>query len=550
MKKLLSTLIACICALSCAFSFVACGDNSNDDGDDINPPPVAVDVEFDELISDHIDDARNFVADFIRPSVVGEREVKSEFWSIGAAEDTTKIDKVSILYVYVAGINERAVELANVTLTTPVANSAIVEDEVQSLDIKTDIDRETVFEFEAKYVYNNQSRIDLTYSSENRSSDLKLISETEASKHSRVAYYYIVVKNGKINKYYFEAEKGNGSDADIDYNIENGYTYTTNVGSYSMNCSTNIKTVPYTYEDAVLVFPVESVTLDNTYIELGIGGTAKLTATVLPTNATDKSVTYSVEPAGVVSVDNDGNVTAIAEGTAVITVTTTNGKKATCNVTVTKPLTNAEVLEFLNENIALEVAKDWAYNQAIDPSTVTENNYKDITWYITREGENITEANIVFTYMRTANTHHINCYKIDFSSPLTLHNISDGEIGSLTFTQIYSKSINPNIQDEHADLTNAICDKLFGAKENVARYIIDHGTTRTDEFFDNGDASRYTVIEVTDTGIKEQRIHINLIDTDDKLIECLNDTAKYYTYGEEKSHAITGTKLVDNDEKF
>ena len=291
--------------------------------------------------------------------------------------------------------------------------------------------------------------------------------------------------------------------------------------------------------------PAESVTLAETELELEIGGAGvKLTATVLPENATDKSVTYTVEPQGVVDVDNDGNVTVIDEGEAVITATTANDKKATCNVTVYKPLTNADVLEFLNTNVLIEAAKS-CLNSSWE---VNESNVINPTWYITKVGNNITELNLVFKYLRRETSNYIIFCKIEFTSSLTPQNIKDGKIGNATYTQIYAESINPTIQEQHADLTNAICDLLFGVKEGAARYIIDHGDTSTDQQF--GETSRYTVIEITDIGIREQRIHIRYANSDAGLISNLSNSSNYYTYGNEVSHAIVGTKLENNDQKF
>ncbi|MCH5154035.1 MAG: Ig domain-containing protein, partial [Clostridiales bacterium] len=285
--------------------------------------------------------------------------------------------------------------------------------------------------------------------------------------------------------------------------------------------------------------PAESVSLDKTDIELEVGGAGtKLTATVLPANATDKSVTYSVEPLGVVSVDNDGNVTALDEGTAVITVKTANDKKATCNVTVTKPLTNAEVLEFLNENYLLDAVK------SAFPSTLEIDNSKitNITWYVVKDGDNITEANLLFKYLYGTQDNYVTLGKVDFTTPVTPQNIRENVLVASTYTRIYRNSIDPTIQAAHAELTNAICDKLFGVNENATRYIIDNGRNELDPQL--GDVARYTVLEVTDSGIKGKSIKISYSTNDTTLIANLADTSKYATYGSDISHAITGEKLV------
>ena len=81
--------------------------------------------------------------------------------------------------------------------------------------------------------------------------------------------------------------------------------------------------------------PVSSVSLDPAEATLAVGETKKLTATVLPENAADKSVTWASDNTDIATVDAEGKVTGKSIGTATITVTTTDGgKKATCAVTV------------------------------------------------------------------------------------------------------------------------------------------------------------------------------------------------------------------------
>ena len=83
---------------------------------------------------------------------------------------------------------------------------------------------------------------------------------------------------------------------------------------------------------------VSKVTLDKTTLSLGKGESAALKATVSPSTATDTSVTWSSDKPAVATVDSTGKVTAVAAGTATITVKTTDGgKTATCKVTVTAP---------------------------------------------------------------------------------------------------------------------------------------------------------------------------------------------------------------------
>ena len=82
--------------------------------------------------------------------------------------------------------------------------------------------------------------------------------------------------------------------------------------------------------------PVLGVTLDKQTMSLTVGSTGTLTATIDPTDAANQNLTWTSDNEAVVAV-SDGVVSAVAAGTANITVTTADGgKTATCVVTVTR----------------------------------------------------------------------------------------------------------------------------------------------------------------------------------------------------------------------
>lgn len=84
---------------------------------------------------------------------------------------------------------------------------------------------------------------------------------------------------------------------------------------------------------------VTGVSVSPTSASLDVDGTQQLTATISPSNATNQNVTWSSSNSSVATVNSNGLVTAIAAGSATITVTTEDGNKtATCAVTVTAPI--------------------------------------------------------------------------------------------------------------------------------------------------------------------------------------------------------------------
>ena len=101
-----------------------------------------------------------------------------------------------------------------------------------------------------------------------------------------------------------------------------------------------------TYEITVNAVAVTGITLDKETVQLKVGKTTKLTATVEPDNATDKTVVWSSGDETVATVSEDGTVTAVAEGTATITAGTPDGAQtATCTVTVVAATAATEYYE-------------------------------------------------------------------------------------------------------------------------------------------------------------------------------------------------------------
>ncbi|MBQ9950391.1 MAG: Ig-like domain-containing protein [Clostridia bacterium] len=77
--------------------------------------------------------------------------------------------------------------------------------------------------------------------------------------------------------------------------------------------------------------------MDKTEAALKVGETVQLTATVAPEDATNKELVWTTSDEAVATVSETGLVTAVAAGTATITVTTVDGEfTATCTITVTE----------------------------------------------------------------------------------------------------------------------------------------------------------------------------------------------------------------------
>ena len=101
--------------------------------------------------------------------------------------------------------------------------------------------------------------------------------------------------------------------------------------------------------------PVTKVTLTKTKLVMGVKETFSLKATVKPSNATNKTVSYKSSASSVVAVKN-GKLTAKKKGTATITATV-DGKKATCKVTVKSAPTKKTKVTLNKKKVTLKVKK-------------------------------------------------------------------------------------------------------------------------------------------------------------------------------------------------
>ena len=123
------------------------------------------------------------------------------------------------------------------------------------------------------------------------------------------------------------------------------------------------------------VYPVESISLDRTSVDLTEGDEITLTATVKPDNATDKSVSSS-DPS--VAEVVDGKVAALAPGSVTITVKTDDGgKTATCEIIVHAKVYPVENVSLDRTSVDLTEGEEITLTATVKPDNATN---KSVTW--------------------------------------------------------------------------------------------------------------------------------------------------------------------------
>ena len=127
------------------------------------------------------------------------------------------------------------------------------------------------------------------------------------------------------------------------------------------------------YEITVGTLPVEveKISFVNNSYKMYEKNTLKFDVNITPSNATDKSLTWKSSDESIATVDNEGNVTTLKPGDVTITVTTSNGKKASFELNVSqKEITTLFITDYPN---TLYIGETGKIETSIYPKTATED---------------------------------------------------------------------------------------------------------------------------------------------------------------------------------
>ncbi len=153
-------------------------------------------------------------------------------------------------------------------------------------------------------------------------------------------------------------------------------TATTEDGTKTANCTVTVE------NRQIENVSVEKVNLNKIQINIEEGTTETLIATIEPTNATNKNVTWTSSNEEVATV-NGGIVTAKKAGTAIITVTTEDGTKtANCTITVEPKIINVVGINLNKTQINIEEGTTETLIATIEPTNATNKN---VTWTSSNE---------------------------------------------------------------------------------------------------------------------------------------------------------------------
>ena len=247
-------------------------------------------------------------------------------------------------------------------------------------------------------------------------------------------------------------------------------TVTTNDGGKTATCSVTVK---------AKIIAVTSVVLNKTELVLSENESCILTATVTPSDATDKTVSWTSSDASVVSVDSNGNVRANREGSAVI-IATAGGIQSTCNVTVYS-LSNITIKTPLTFAIQSDGTITWKLTSNVGMSTTIEYRLNNSDWKCinsTYSGASISVYKGDLVSFRGDNTTY---YNEKPSSSTIDHNYFGGTASYIAFGNVMSLFSSNNYWNLNAIPSVSALHGLFGSSYGLssAKNLLLPATTLT-----------------------------------------------------------------------
>jgi len=153
---------------------------------------------------------------------------------------------------------------------------------------------------------------------------------------------------------------------------------------------------------------VSGITIDQDSLSISVGGSATLSATITPVDAVNKEVVWYSDDSGVVSVvtiDNQGKITGVNEGTARITVVTNDGGYSH-SITVTVTKTAKYQLNITSETggaVTTGISGLYEEGAAIDIAATANNGYRFVKWSSSNGGVFANASSAITKFTMPAN---------------------------------------------------------------------------------------------------------------------------------------------------
>ncbi len=264
------------------------------------------------------------------------------------------------------------------------------------------------------------------------------------------------------------------------YTFKGWYTKATDGTKVSSDTIVNSNMTIYAqWNKTSTTVAVTKVTLSKTSLSLKVKGTDTLKATIIPSNATNKTITWSSNNTKIATVDKNGKVTAVSKGTATITAKAHNGVAATCKVTVTNsgtPTTTYKVTLNPNGGSVSPTSLSVVAGQKVGKlPTPTRSGYTFKGWFTKQSGgDKVTSSTVIKSnitiyaqWNKTSTTVVVTSITLDKNSL----NLKEKETYTLKVTIIPSSATDKTITWSSSNTSVATIDKngkVTGVKAGTA----------------------------------------------------------------------------------
>lgn len=256
----------------------------------------------------------------------------------------------------------------------------------------------------------------------------------------------ISLKEGNTYQLYASVYPTNATNKNVNWSssnnsvatVSNGLVSAKSAGTATITCraadgSGKYATCKVSVESATVY--VSDIVLNKTSATLNVGENVQLNASVSPSSATNKSVSWTSDNTSVATVSGNGLVTAKSAGNAIITCKANDGsgEKATCTITVKEPV-KPESITLNKKNASLTEGETLQLTATVNPSDAED---KTVIWISDNTGVATVDGNGLVTAMRagTANID-VSYYNIlkytDNDSPLYVIYVFDEDTDDWT----------------------------------------------------------------------------------------------------------------------
>lgn len=345
----------------------------------------------------------------------------------------------------------------------------------------------------------------------------------------------ISLKEGNTYQLYASVYPTNATNKNVNWSssnnsvatVNNGLVSAKSAGTATITCraadgSGKYATCKVSVESATVY--VSDIVLNKTSATLNVGENVQLNASVSPSSATNKSVSWTSDNTSVATVSGNGLVTAKSAGNAIITCKANDGsgEKATCTITV-KESVKPESIILDKKNASLTEGETLQLTATVNPSDAED---KTITWISDNTGVATVDGNGLVSAMRAGTANIIATTSNNLAAVCTI-TVLEKNVGEPTLWsghyRVSSSHVESNPTKEYQDDFEMTIEEKDGMYYITSMFGEDLTQYNEGGFklHDNGDGtakidvSYYNILKYTDNDSPLYAIYVFDEDTDD-----------------------------------